>query len=265
MIRAFRNFPTLFRIGFYDALAYRAEVLIWTLATTMPLVMLALWTAVARDAPVGRFGTAEFADYFLVTFLVRQLTGSWISWQINMEIRNGTFSMRLLRPIHPFIAYAADQLAAIPLRLVLSVPMALGMLWMANTHVFHQPLFFYALTMVSVILGWLLTYFINLVFGFVALYTEQSMKLMNVWTVLFFVLSGYLIPTELFPPWLIRVNDWLPFRYQIGLPVDLFLGRHDVAAALRLVGTQVAMTVSMGLLAELAYRRGLSRFSAVGG
>ncbi len=31
----------------------------------------------------------------------------------------------------------------------------------------------------------------------------------------------YLIPLRMFPPWLRELLDWLPFRYQIGLPVEL--------------------------------------------
>ena len=49
--RSPRAFPTLLRVGFAEAVAYRAELLVWVLATTMPLVMLALWTAVARTRP----------------------------------------------------------------------------------------------------------------------------------------------------------------------------------------------------------------------
>ncbi len=54
-----RAVQTMIRIGFVEALAYRAEMLVWILATTMPLVMLALWHAVAREAPIGRFGPAR--------------------------------------------------------------------------------------------------------------------------------------------------------------------------------------------------------------
>ena len=39
--------------------AYRAEFLVWMLATTMPLVMLGAHDAVAREAPVGRFDSHE--------------------------------------------------------------------------------------------------------------------------------------------------------------------------------------------------------------
>jgi len=71
-----RVLPALFRIGFAEAVAYRAEFFVWMLSTTMPLIMLALWSAVAREAPVGRFGQSDFIAYFLA-FHVRSLT-----WQI---------------------------------------------------------------------------------------------------------------------------------------------------------------------------------------
>ena len=56
----------------------------------MPLVMLALWSTVASEAPVGRYGQPEFVAYFLVTFIVRQLTGSWVFYEMNFAVRNGT-------------------------------------------------------------------------------------------------------------------------------------------------------------------------------
>ena len=71
MKRALTAFPGLLRVGFASALAYRAEFLVWVLAYTTPLIMLALWTAVAAEAPVGRFREHDFAAYFTGTLLVR--------------------------------------------------------------------------------------------------------------------------------------------------------------------------------------------------
>ena len=78
--RLARLFPTLLRVGFADAVAYRSEFFIWILTTNMPLVMLLLWTAVARDAPLARLGTVEFTAYFLMVLVVRMLTGAWVVW-----------------------------------------------------------------------------------------------------------------------------------------------------------------------------------------
>ena len=60
--------------------------------------------------------------------IVRNLTGNWVAWQMSEEIRNGTMAMRLLRPIHPFIAFAASHVAAIPFRSVIALPIAVILL-----------------------------------------------------------------------------------------------------------------------------------------
>ena len=98
MMRELRAFPGLVRVGFVSALAYRAEFLVWMLAYTMPLIMLALWTAVAAEAPLGRFGEKEFSAYFIATLLVRLSSGAWVAWDLNFEVRQGTLQRRLLWP-----------------------------------------------------------------------------------------------------------------------------------------------------------------------
>jgi ABC-2 type transport system permease protein len=127
-----RAYPTLLRVGFADALAYRAQMIIWMLTTTMPLVSLALWSAVSRETPLGRFGPTEFVAYFLAALVVRQITGSWLIWELNYEIRQGTLSQRLLKPIHPLWVYSASNLAAMPLRAGLCLPIVVIAVFYAN-------------------------------------------------------------------------------------------------------------------------------------
>jgi ABC-type uncharacterized transport system permease subunit len=60
-------------------------------------VMLAIWSAVAREAPVGRFGQKDFVAYYLAALVVRLLTGAWVVWELTFEVRQGTLAYRLLR------------------------------------------------------------------------------------------------------------------------------------------------------------------------
>ena len=78
---------TLLRVGLREAIAYRAEALVWMLTMTVPLVCLALWGAVARDAPIDGYGPADFTAYFLAILVVRQTTGAWVIWQMAEEVR----------------------------------------------------------------------------------------------------------------------------------------------------------------------------------
>ena len=263
-----RAFPTLLRVGFAGAVAYRAEMFVWVLATTMPLVMLALWTAVAREGAggvIGRYGTSGFTAYFLGAFIVRQLTGCWAYYEMNFEIRQGTLGMRLLRPIHPLAAYAVENIAAVPMRLIVSLPAAIVALALLRPQAMTRDPVLWLLWVAAVFGAWTITLLVNLAVGCSAFFIEQSLKLMDLWLVLYFVLSGYTIPVDLFSPRVRAVIDWLPFRYQLGLPVDIMTGALGRGEAVALLARQWGwVALAAGATAWL-WRRGLTRFAAYGG
>jgi ABC-2 type transport system permease protein len=113
--------------------------------------------------------------------------------------------------------------------------------------------------------GWAITFLASFAIGCLAFYIESSNKVMDVWLTLFFVFSGYLLPVELFPPAVASVVDWLPFRYQIGLPVEILTSAHGREAALLLLGRQWGFVALLLAAAMLLWRRGLARFAAYGG
>ena len=60
--RTLRALPTLLRVGVAETVAYRAEFLVWILTTTLPLVMLGLWTSVAAEAPFRGYTSSAICD-----------------------------------------------------------------------------------------------------------------------------------------------------------------------------------------------------------
>jgi ABC-2 type transport system permease protein len=227
-------------------------------------VMLALWNAVAAEAPVGRFGQAEFTTYYLLMFIVRQLTGAWAAWQMNYEVRTGALSRRLLQPISPIAGYAVENLSALPLRSLVAVPMAAIALFAVGKSTVSDWRF-WTLLPLALAGGWAITFIFNIAIGALSLYTESSLKLAEVYFTLFAVFSGYLIPVELFPPFLRAAIEWLPFRFQVGLPVELVTRAHSFPEALKLLGVQWAWVAVMAAGAAVIWKRGLRRYAAYGG
>jgi viologen exporter family transport system permease protein len=263
--RTFRAIPTLLRVGLAEAIAYRAEMLVWLLSTTMPLVMLALMTAVAREGPVGRFGQKDFTAYYLAALVVRLLTGAWVIWEVNFEIRQGTLAYRLLRPIHPLVTYACENVGAMPLRLVAAAPIAIVALAVAGTgHLTKDPLLLAAFP-VAIVGAWLITFLAMSLIGALAFWVESSGSLFEVWLGLFGVFSGYLVPLELFPAWLAATARFLPFRYMLAFPVEMVIGMTPRAAALGELAVQWGFVALLAAGARLAWRLGLRRFAAYGG
>lgn len=258
-------YPTMLRVGLAETIAYRAEMLVWMLTTTMPLVSLALWSAVARDAPVGPYGEKEFVRYFLVTLLVRQLTGCWLVWELNHEIRTGILSQRLLRPVHPFVAYSAENLGALPIRALISSPIAIIAFYVGGQHLFSGRPILILPWILSLIGAWLINFFVMALVGSLAFYLESALGVFDAYFGLFMVFSGYLIPLSLFPNWLTNLNNWLPFRYTIGFPVELASGMLNPDR----IGPELAIQWSWAaiccILSLLLFRRGINRYSAFGG
>lgn len=266
--RTLRALPTLLRIGVAETVAYRAEFLVWMLTSTMPLIMLSLWTSVASEGPFQSYSSADFVAYFLGVLIVRNLTGNWVAWQMQEDIRMGLLSMRLLRPIHPFIAYATSHAAALPFRSLIALPIAVVLLIGSGASSLTTEPAQLALLLPSIALAWLITFGIMFALGCVAFWITQTFGIVNFYFGLWSLLSGYLMPMDIMRskfPMIADIAERLPFYYMLGAPVDLMTKHLSPAQLLELIGWQLAWAVICVLVALWAWRRGVRRFEAVGG
>jgi ABC-2 type transport system permease protein len=272
-----RAYPTLLRIGFAEAVAYRAELLVWMLATTMPLVSMALWSSAADGLRLGpeQLGSRELIGYFTLTLLVRLLTSSWVLWQLTEDIRTGTMATRLLRPLHPLFIYAAEQLAALPLRCAIVLPASLGLLYFVARHqLTGDPwlLFCFAVALPG---AWAIGFLAMSLVGLLAFFIDSATGLFFAWMGLYTLLSGYLVPQSLLPAGLAKLVPLLPFHYMLEAPARMLLGwplhggvRDTLAGreqAFIALAVEYGYVVGLLLAVSLVWRAGVRRYAAFGG
>jgi ABC-2 type transport system permease protein len=263
--RARRAYPTLLRIGLSEVIAYRAEFVVWILTTNMPFVMLAIWHAVASEGPVGRFAQTDFVAYYLGGWVIRLLTSTWMVWELSMEIRGGTLSTRLLRPLHPLFAFSAEHLAAIPMRALIVSPVIAVLVVSAGSRLALRDPRIAAIFCASLVGAWLLIFFTMVLLGSLTFFLESALGVFEIWLALHSVLSGYLIPQELLPRWVAAIARHSPFDSMLAFPLETLVGMRDLSTALRDLAMQwmwVAVMVAAGLA---VWRRGVRRYVAFGG
>src|SRR5207247_2438160 len=134
--------------------------------------------------------------------------GSWVAWQISEEIRMGSMSMRLLRPLHPFLALAASHAAAIPFRSIVAVPIAFALLLSSGSSALVTEPLQLVLLVPSLALAWLITFALLFTVGSLAFFVTRAMGLLGLYFLLFTLLSGYLLPIALLPSWIARIAEW---------------------------------------------------------
>ena len=93
----------------------------------------------------------------------------------------------------------------------------------------------------------------------------KSMSLMNLYFLLFSLLSGYLLPIPLLPWWIREPAEVLPFRFMLSAPIELMTRSLSSTEIVTLLTGQLAWAVATLVLALWAFRRGVRRFEAVGG
>lgn len=264
---AIRAFPTLLRVGVAETVAYRAEFLVWILTTTLPLVMLGLWTTVASEnhGMFAGYTSSQYVAYYLANLIVRNITGSWVAWQISEEIRQGTMAMRLLRPIHPFVAFAASHIAAIPFRGVVALPIALLLLVSSGGSSLTTSPVQLAMLVPSIALAWIVTFAILFAIGALAFWITKSFAIFTLYFGLYNLLSGYLLPIKIMPAWITTIADYSPFPAMLSSPVRIMTEDLGTRGTLEIVATQAGWAVATIALALYVWRLGVKRFEAVGG
>jgi ABC-2 type transport system permease protein len=241
--------------------AYRAEMVIWVLSATLPLVMLSLWNSAAAGGPVGGYSQVDFTRYFTVNLVVRQLTGSWIVWELNWNIRKGDLSPRLLRPMHPLVFNFCETLAALPFRAAILFPLVGALaLWRPELLFVPSPTAAAGFC-ASVFLAFVLAWTIQAIFGMLAFWFDQSMGFWSAWFAIWALAAGYFVPLDLFPDGWVSFFRVLPFYATLGAPIDVVLGRAAVLPVLLWQAAWVAAAATVGIA---MWRAGIRRYGAVG-
>lgn len=254
----------LWRLGFAETAAYRLSLLIWIVTAIFPLISLVLWRALAESGPIGEYDQDGFDSYFIAAFLVRQLGASWVVWDLDRQIRTGDLSALLMRPVSPVLHYMMLNLATVPVRVVLAAPIAVAVLVATGGMTVLADPWLWPLVLLAIAMAWLLNFLVQLVVGCLAFWLTKAASLFDIWLGLFIVLSGYTVPTSLFPAGLAAVARVLPFHAVLGFPVELLVGRLGLREAVQGLALQVLWIAIIGCIAAVLWRRGLRAYGAFG-
>lgn len=242
-------------------LEYRAELFLWALSGSLPLILMGVWIKAAQGGQFG-LGPLDFTRYFLTVFIIRQFTVVWVIYEFEKEVVEGRLSPRLLQPLDPawhhVISHVSERFARLPFALVL-----VGLFFMLYPQaLWVPPIGNFLLFVVAVIFAFALRFIIQYTFALFAFWTERASAIENFWFLLYLFLSGMIAPLEMFPERVREVVIWTPFPYLLHFPAALLIGLDEDVVRGFLV------TLGWGLLFFVLnrwlWRRGLKQYSGMG-
>ncbi|NMG06734.1 ABC-2 family transporter protein [Brasilonema sp. UFV-L1] len=261
MKRIFRKALIFLSVYYAYMVEYRAELILWVLANSLPIILMGVWIEAAQG---GQFNLSpvDFARYFVAVFIVRQMTVTWVVWDFEKEVVEGKLSPRLLQPIDPawhhIASHVSERIVRLPFTLLLLVvffilyPQAF---WLPNV---ADILLF----ILAAILAFALRFIMQYSFAMLAFWTERASAVENFWFLFYLFLSGMIAPVEVFPEPVRAIVLCTPFPYMVDFPANLLVG---LPVDLRRGFLSMLGWILLFLgLNRLLWRWGLKRYSGMG-
>lgn len=266
-----RKYWKLAEITWQRAMVYRANTILEFLGylATM-LVSITLWNFAFLHTGQGIIGGYTEREMMLYLLVAGWFTSSfWFTAQgdrVVREIKEGKISNYLVKPLrvsgYYFVFGTVGKLSqflwsSIAFLVLVFAFRLYPLFYFGDVHVGAFAVFFIA--------AWFIQWLIFYTAALLAFWMEEVWGITFTIRVLADIAAGAFLPLSLFAPFWQNVFDMLPFKYIIAVPVNALLGRLPLDKLLPTLGGAIVWLIVLALLSHIAMRRGIRRYSAVGG
>ena len=254
------------RVAIQGQLQYRVENYLYMVGMIAePVIYLVVWSTIAeqRGGSVEGITAGEFAAYYIVWTLVRNMNIVFTPYGWEERIREGEFSAQLLRPLHPLhfdIAYFAGWKFVVIL-LWLPLAVVLSLVFEPTLEVGWLDVLVFSWAVWGAYL--IRTMFMELL-GMISFWTTRVSAIFELAVAAELLLSGRLVPLELMPGWAEAIAAVLPFQWTFYFPIQALVADLSTGELLGGLAMQLLWIVVLTAVFLFVFRVAVKRYSAVG-
>ncbi len=255
---------------------YRAEIFLWALATSLPLIMMGIWVQAGESGAFSGFTSVDAARYFIAVFVVRQLSICWVIYEFEWDVVSGRLSSMLLHPVHPvwryILMHAGEQGTRLPFSILfigLSLFIFPEALWgnAGQPGAWLPQWWRVLLALACAYCAFLLRFFIQYTLATMAFWIERVSSLEGLNYLPYLFLSGLIVPIQTLPAGLQEAMLWTPYPYMLWFPAMLIAAPPEALPPAMIVRGLVTIACWLGVfivISRVLWQRGLKHYSAMG-
>jgi ABC-2 type transport system permease protein len=266
-VQALVPYAEFSRVGFVNILAFRLRyftgIITYFLNVT---VYYFIWSAVYHGGiAIAGYNLAQMITYVSVGWMIRSFYWNTIDQEMAYEVIEGKIAMDLIKPVSVQWMWISRAIGESAFRLgLLTLPTAVvvALVFPVQGPASREN---FLLFLVAVLGSFFLMAAINFMIGTCAIPLKSILALIRAKYWLIEMLSGLLIPMSFFPDRVQRVLAWLPFEHIAYTPLQIYLGKLDLAATLRTLGIQWLWVIALLWLAHVWWHRASRKITIHGG
>ena len=258
----------VFKIAWEQEFVYRLNFVLWRVRTVLQflLVYFIWWTIFQSQNELFGYTRRSILTYILLIALTRAIVLSSRANDIMNKINDGSIANFLLRPIGLIRFYLAQDIADKLLNSLFMVFEISLIILLRNPQIaFQTSIGNIILFILSLFLGIILWFCINIMIGLMAFWVENSWGPMFLLMIFMEGLGGGLFPIDILPKGVFNFLMMTPFPYLIYFPAKLYLGGFSSQQLISYFSILLIWVFILYLLMNLTLKKGLKHFTSVGG
>jgi len=260
-----KKYLTIAKAEWLDAIQSYQEVVLWLIIEIIPIfVMGSLWLSSSGVFPPQKI--SFLVTYYILVFVISRLTGFYFEQNMQDEIREGTFSRYLTKPISVQKYLIWDNLGGKTFNtLFLLFPVLIFFIFLFHNYIIYPGFLNLLLFLLSLVIVFFIQFFLALLVASCSFFIEQAFAVNHLHWMLDSVAGGYMLPLAFYPAFLRNIFRLMPFAYVYSAPVTIFTGQLALSAALWQIFFSVLWAIALYFISSLVWKIGVKKYSAVGG
>jgi ABC-2 type transport system permease protein len=265
MIRALEWRIAALKNGMQDALAYRMEFLLEILggAFVPAGIQLLLWYCIFKIGGAQTLAGMKYEEFLAYTgasVLFSQIRGGDLDFELQEMIRSGQLSNYLLRPVGVVEFVFVRGIAGRLLNAIFCLIIGLGVFLYLGLNPLHL-----IGAMMLALLGNVIHYQIGAALSTTAFFWEEAFSILMVKNLAVSILSGELIPLNLFPEQWQWIWKATPIYLYVFGPVQFALGKWTTQDFFYHFGIGILWSLGIALVVHLSWKICIKRYKSLGG
>lgn len=268
----FRTYFPFTKAGTQQMMAYKVNFLFHLIGQIFNcFIMFFIWKAVFANTDGETFMGFTMNDmivYIFISFMTGYLSYSDGAFALGEEIKDGSVSMRLIKPCSFDMCFLFQELGSRVVSYgILFVPIVLGveiyryfLTGSVQFDIVHFTLFF-----VSMQFAYLINFYFNVIYGFLAFYLKNLWGTNLIKEVVVGFLSGATIPLAFMPALLQTFLTYLPFSSLSYTPVMIYMGMYSQSEIIFSMALQVFWIFAFWGISKLIWRSAIKKICVQGG
>ncbi len=259
-----------FILGMQSIMEYRADFIMNLVSAAWPMIIqLFMWSSIyggsGKEVMFG-YTYAQMITYTVIANIVQRLLRTYFEYEINDDIKNGGLDKFIVRPINYFQFRMFMFMGGKLVESVFIYGVLIGAILILNASfggiaTLTSVVWFTAVLVLAAVLNYVIFFCV----GMFAFWLSEIGFFFEAVRIVFIACSGGIFPLEVLGSGVVKVMNWLPFKYTVNFPVDVLCGRipgSEVLGGLLVMGIWAML---LWLLSRVLWRSGLKRYIAAGG